>query len=100
MDRAEQLAQKRLDLQARAADQRAEIAAIGTELYARLGAADRMISIAGAVAKHPIVSIAAIGATLKLGPWRILRWLGKGAFLLGAGRRLYAFVSKQRDPQP
>jgi len=91
-NRSDELAQRRLALQARSAAQREQIAAIGNELESRLSSADRIISIASAVIRNPLVSVAAIGATLTLGPWRIVRWFSQGAFLLGAAKRVYSLV--------
>jgi YqjK-like protein len=91
---AKHLARKRYDLQMRCALQRQQLGHVGREIEARLATADRVIGFASAIAKQPIILIAAVAGTLILGPWRVLRWASHGALLFSAARKVQQLIAK------
>ncbi len=94
MTRSAQLAIKRRELQLRCALQRYEIAELSHDFEARLTGVGRVIDIAISVAKHPIAILAAFAGAIFIGPWRIIRWVSRGAMLFNVARQVQRLIAK------
>jgi len=95
MTRTEQLAQKRIDLSARCALQRQQVAQLTRHIETRLGTADRVINVVSSITQSPLVMIAATAATFFLGPWRVMRWVGQGMVLFKVARKLQQLITSR-----
>jgi YqjK-like protein len=87
-ERAITLAQRRSALRTHCAVQRGELATAVSEIQSRLGAVDRGIHMMRRYAAPPILVVGGIALLVILGPRRLVRWLGRGAVFLTAGRRV------------
>jgi hypothetical protein len=92
--RAEELAEKRRDLQTRCALQRQEAAFFSNDIEARLVSADRVINVVSSIARNPVALIATIAGAMILGPWRIMRWASQGALLFKVVRKVQQLIAK------
>lgn len=91
--RAQQLAQKRRELQLRSARQRQEIIDFIDHVEARLLVFDRAIGAVRSVAKHPLVIVGVVAGTMLLGPWRAFRWIGQGLMLFNVAMRVRRLIA-------
>lgn len=90
--RAAQLAARRQALQQRSAQLRGELAGQGADIIARLGWADRAVSVLRSAGKRPLVLGAAL-TLLLLKPVRAVRWGLRAAAYASLARRALAAYS-------
>ena len=82
------LAQRRTALRAHCALQREELARIADHVESRLGSVDRGINLLRRYATRPLLLGGGITLLTLIGPRRLLRWAGRSAVFVTAGRRL------------
>lgn len=95
--RSDALARRRTQLLATAAAQRAAFAAQWQGVRPALGIADRGVSLARSVARHPLLVAAAAAALVIWRPRRALRWAQYGVMAWQFARRFSATESKNNQ---
>lgn len=93
-DRALQLAAKRNALRAHCEVQRSHLFETAQDIQTRLANLDRAIAMVQHYAHRPLLVLGGVGLFAMLGPRRLLRWAGRGAFLFTTGRRLLSLVRR------
>jgi hypothetical protein len=84
--RARELAHRRIELQARCDEQRAQLAAFGGDLQFQLRYIDRGIDLARRATARPMLLVIALAALAFVGPSGIMRWISR-AMLIGTAIR-------------
>jgi len=92
MTRAAQLIQKRQQLLLQSALQRQQLSFLNADIEARLATADRVVDVVTAVARNPAVAVGVVAGAMILGPWRIMKWVSRGALLFGVVNKLRALT--------
>lgn len=93
-ERALQLAAKRNALRAHCEVQRSHLFDTAQDIQSRLANIDRAIAVVQHYAHRPLLVVGGLGLFAMLGPRRLLRWAGRGAFLFTTGRRLMSLVRR------
>ncbi len=91
-ERTLRLAHRRAALRAHCALQREEIAHLANNIESRLGSVDHGINMVRRYASHPALLAGGLVFLTLLGPRRILRWVGRGAVFMTAGRRIFRLL--------
>lgn len=86
--RTEELERRRLELQARCAQQRGEIGADFATLERQFGLVDRGIQWMRRISAAPILIGLAVGVMFLFGPRRIVKWAGQAMLMTSAMKRL------------
>ena len=86
--RTEELERRRLQLQARCAQQRGEIGADFATLQRQFGLVDRGIQWMRRISAAPILIGLAVGVIFLAGPRRLMRWAGRALLVSSAFKRL------------
>lgn len=87
-DRTDRLAQRRKALRLQCEVQRAELGQTMHEIESRLGSVDRGLNMVRRYAAQPLLLVAGIAFLAFLGPRRLVRWAGRSAVFVTAGRRV------------
>jgi YqjK-like protein len=87
-ERRQRLALKRTALLAHCAVQRGELSNEVQQIEARLASVDRAINIVRRYAAQPLLLAGGVALLVMVGPRRILRWTGRSAVFITAGRRV------------
>lgn len=86
--RAEELAQRRLALQQRCAQQRDELGNTSRTLERHLGVVDHGFTLIRRVASAPLLIAAGVAFVFIVGPGRLFKWSGNILILAAAYKRL------------
>ena len=92
--RLEQLAQRQRDLQLKCALQRQHMTYLTQDIEERLVGTDRVLNVAGFVLKNPTLLVGTLAFTLIAGPWRIFKWVSKGAMLWSLAHKVRLLLDK------
>jgi hypothetical protein len=76
--------------------QRGELSQRTQQIEARLAPIDRGINIVRRYAAQPLLLVGAAALLIMVGPRRILRWGGRGAVFITAGRRVARLLPSLR----
>ncbi|MFL6551217.1 MAG: YqjK family protein [Povalibacter sp.] len=87
-ERRIRLAEKRAALLAHSAVQRGELSQQVQEIETRLASVDRGINMVRRYAAQPLLMVGVAALLVMVGPRKILRWAGRSAVFLTAGRRV------------
>jgi hypothetical protein len=87
-ERRQRLAQRRAALLAHSEIQRTELAQHTQQIETRLASVDRGITLVRRYAAQPLMLVAAATVLIGVGPRRLLRWAGRSAVFITAGRRV------------
>lgn len=93
MTRVQQLAQRRRDLQAECALQRMQLAHEANDIESQLAIVDRIARIVTFV-RHPLAISALIAGTASIGPWRLAKWVSRGAVILNVALRARKLLAR------
>jgi hypothetical protein len=93
-ERALQLSARRNALRAHCEVQRSHLFETAQDIQSRLANIDRAIAVVQRYAHQPLLVIGGLGLFAMVGPRRLLRWAGRGAFLFTTGRRLLSLVRR------
>jgi YqjK-like protein len=96
-DRLEEIARRREQLRARAADQRAAIAGTLHEWRKPLGAADRVSRVASFLRTHPLLFAAAVAALVALPGARLASLAGRGIAVWRLWQTVAGFLAERGD---
>jgi hypothetical protein len=98
MNRAEQLAARRMQLLARGAEQRTAMLQEHDAIVARLQGVDRGIEWIKRALDHPLLILGAVSALIAIGPFKIMRWMMHGAFWFRLAQKAGGYLmSPSRD---
>jgi YqjK-like protein len=100
VNRAEQLAARRVELLLKGTQQRDHLIEQHEAIAARLKGVDRGIEILRRVIEHPFVVIGAIATIVTVGPFKVLRWIGTGALWFRIARNANHYFKFLGDAAP
>jgi len=95
-ERRLRLAERRAALLAHCALQRGELSQRAQQIETRLASVDRAISIVRRYAAQPLLLVGGAALLIMVGPRRILRWAGRGAVFITAGKRVARLLPAMR----
>jgi hypothetical protein len=107
LDRAQELAYRRMKLRAQCATQRKQLGESLVAMEAELAGIDRAVRIARRFVTKPALVATGVALLTFIGPKRALRWVTQGAFWYSTGAKVAkalaahkAISSGQATPQP
>ena len=94
-DRAQELAYRRMRLQAQCAIQRRALGAAAADVEYQLMGVDKAVLMVRRVTSAPALVSAAVAALTLVGPKRALKWVSQGAFWYTTGKQMLGLVNSQ-----
>ncbi|MEN9704318.1 MAG: YqjK-like protein [Pseudomonadota bacterium] len=103
MRRIEVLARRRIELVARSARLRNDLALEAVRIGGQLGVLDKGFALARSFTRQPLLLAGAAAALFYLRPLRAMKWVARGAVLFSIGRRIFSAMGRgaaEREDPP